>query len=63
MINIGLHETIYDQATLKLMLMENQDKSDVYTSWVAALGNWEERYAIIRDYDVTAAEARIYAAD
>ena len=32
MINIGLHETIYDQATLKLMLMENQDKSDVYTS-------------------------------
>ena len=32
MINIGLHETIHDQATLKLMLMENQDESDVYTN-------------------------------
>ena len=30
---------------------------------MAAFGNWEERYAIICDYDVTAAEARIYAAD
>ena len=26
---IGLHETINDQATLKLMLMENQDELDV----------------------------------
>ena len=28
----SLYETIYDQATLKLMLMENQDESDVYTN-------------------------------
>jgi len=57
---IGLHETIYAQTTLKLMEIQDEESHD-NTKEVGRA--WMERITIVRAYDVAVYEAGTNATD